>query len=525
MAQPLSNSVGLTGDSRVDGLLQGGKWSSTTLNYSLWNSTYGGWDDFSKATVQLALKFFESYTSLTFNYVETYGRPHPDTDLEFLFTGDSLDSYPYEVYGMGVFPDTRFGDAILAAAGGNRGQWQSPEGIVMLDNFDSIFRFGSNIGGEGFFTLIHEIGHALGLKHPHDDGGNARPTFQQLGIEWADHNYHTIMSYNSASNRISSHHAATPMPFDILALQHLYGVNTRFHAGDDVWNYYDDGVLQTLWDAGGNDTITTETSSSSVWLNLNEGSFSTVGNTTSAIAFNVTIENAIGSNFNDTILGNEADNVIRGLPGYDFVLAGAGNDTIYGGYGIVDPNDQADSLQGGAGADLIFGNTGDDILHGAYAEDESGDGHDTIYGGYGRDILNGQAGNDSLYGGGNLADPNDLADTIDGGSGDDQIFANGGNDHVNGSLGNDTLHAGLGDDTYIFTFGHGQDVITFFEGAGIDGGDTLLFYAGGGINSAADLLARMSYADNVAFFDLGEGQSITIQNLSSALNVGDIAFG
>lgn len=33
---------------------------------------------------------------------------------------------------------------------------------------------GLQIGGYGYYTLLHEIGHGLGLAHPHDNGGGSR---------------------------------------------------------------------------------------------------------------------------------------------------------------------------------------------------------------------------------------------------------------------------------------------------------------------------------------------------------------
>src|SRR5205085_9235928 len=59
----------------------------------------------------------------------------------------------------------------------------------------------------------------------------------------------------------------------------------------------------------------------------------------------VVIENAIGGNGNDTILGNFADNILVGR---------GGADTIYGGNGD-------DLLDGGAGNDTLNGGNGFDI--------------------------------------------------------------------------------------------------------------------------------------------------------------------
>lgn len=66
-------------------------------------------------------------------------------------------------------------------------------------------------GTAGYETLLHEIGHALGLGHPFE-GPWYLPKDQ-------DDTSHTVMSYNHASNTYYS----TFSPYDLLALHWLYG--------------------------------------------------------------------------------------------------------------------------------------------------------------------------------------------------------------------------------------------------------------------------------------------------------------
>src|SRR5262249_62295029 len=82
-------------------------------------------------------------------------------------------------------------------------------------------------------------------------------------------------------------------------------------------------------------------------VDLNAGTYSDVGGFMTnnlAIAYNVTIENAIGGSGNDTITGNDANNTLWGGPGNDTLLGGIGNDILHGGPG-------SDLLNGGPGAD------------------------------------------------------------------------------------------------------------------------------------------------------------------------------
>ncbi|WP_010139212.1 S8 family serine peptidase [Oceanicola sp. S124] len=153
------------------------------------------------------------------------------------------------------------------------------------------------------------------------------------------------------------------------------------------------------------------------------------------------VEHVATGDGNDTIEGNQADNLL---------LAGRGADSLAGGGG-------ADSLEGGRGADLLSGDSGDDLLLG-----DSGD--DILRGGDGVDMLRGAEGNDSLYGGagadtlsGSFGD-----DLLQGGWGDDLLTADGGFDTLRGEAGNDTLnggsnademHGGSGDDLLIGELG------------------------------------------------------------------------
>ncbi|WP_170608528.1 Ig-like domain-containing protein [Ruegeria arenilitoris] len=180
-------------------------------------------------------------------------------------------------------------------------------------------------GSNGYLTLMHEIGHALGLEHPHE--GTALPLAEM------NHQY-SVMSYSEHSG-MGGIEPSTYMLYDIVALQHLYGANSETAVADSTYNVSNlNDTLMTIWDAGGWDSLDASSSSNSVYLDLNSGSFSTAGtaygwypvSNNISIAYGTIIEQAIGGFGDDHLIGNESDNVLVGGAGNDVLQGGLGND-------------------------------------------------------------------------------------------------------------------------------------------------------------------------------------------------------
>jgi len=168
--------------------------------------------------------------------------------------------------------------------------------------------------------VLHEIGHALTLKHPGDydaGGAHAPPPFLPA---CEDSNKYSVMSYYpDPDNGFYNPHLGL---FDIAALQYRFGANLSYHTGNNTYTG-PSGAMQVIWDAGGNDTISGVGRLGPVTINLNDGTFSSLGgNDNLAIAYGVIIENAVGGNGNDTLIGNHFSNLLSGGPGNDLLVAG-----------------------------------------------------------------------------------------------------------------------------------------------------------------------------------------------------------
>lgn len=287
-----------------------------------------------------------------------------------------------------------------------------PAYLFTNNAYSSNFSFGD--GGFGLMTMLHELGHTLGLKHPgnYDTVGHLPPgPFLPAELDLRSL---TLMSYNDApAFSLLKKSDATPMIYDIQAMQYLYGANMRYHTGDDVYQFSDRSAPVCVWDAGGNDTLDFSACTGRTRIDLNAGHTSTTvsGYDNVSIAFGVTLERAIAGNGGSTIYATDAGNVLLGGTGADAFHQGAGNDVIVGGGGVDSvyfKHDYADYLFSGTGTTLVVmgegmdGLVGIDTLHfadrdvwlGGYATAQSGTAGD--------DVLTAAAGGELVSGGGGL---------------------------------------------------------------------------------------------------------------------------
>ena len=283
-------------------------------------------------------------------------------------------------------------------------------------NFFTYPNFSSDLDGAGdvfmnsavplvYGTVLHEIGHALGLKHPTEVWTDFAANPAVVHNVWtADDPNLTIMSQLPGG---TGHLTA----IDIQAIQSIYGTDAQ--DGTQVASWTWNATTQTLTQTG-----------------------------------YATADAVRGSSVRDVINGMDGDDSLFGLNGNDSLYGGTGNDLLDGGPGN-------DKLVGGTGDDtyLVTG-TGDKITEGLNA------GYDRVYTavsytlaanveeldifGSAKVTGTGSAIGNSIYGGSGV-------NTLKGMAGDDYIVGGAANDLLTGGSGADLIYGQGGADQFIFS--------------------------------------------------------------------------
>lgn len=233
-------------------------------------------------------------------------------------------------------------------------------------------------------------------------------------------------SYNGIENLLGSDYADT--------LQGNSGKNIiNGGKGDDT--LFSNGGGDSLIGGDDKDTVSYQSASVAVDAYL-DNSFQSFNSGAAVGDTFVTIENIIGSAFDDLIAGDGNVNALDG---------GGGNDTLIGG-------DGADALTGGAGTDTASYATAPsavtlDLNTGGTLGEATGDSFVTI------ENVIGSIHADALSG-------NSSDNQMDGGKGDDSISGGGGNDSLFGGDGDDSLkNSGVG--RHLFDGGLGSNTVSY----------------------------------------------------------------
>jgi serralysin len=356
---PATTTVQPTGDLYIDGVLSGVKWATNSLTYSFptssdfYGTSYGSgeptnnfkaFNDVQETAVRSILEMYSSEANLTFTEVTETSTQHGD--LRYAESDSPSTAWAY-------YPST-------SAAGGDA--WFNNS----KHYYDTPIK-----GNYAYLAMMHETGHALGLKHPQDTKGSFGPLPTDMdSLEYTVMSYRSYIGASTTSGYTngSTSYPQTLMMLDIQALQEMYGANYSTNSGNTVYSWspttgemFINGVGQgapagnkifmTVWDGGGNDTYDFSNYMTNLNVDLNPGGWTTVsstqlaylgnnhyaaGNIANALLYhdNPTslIENAIGGTGSDTIIGNLADNRLTGGAGNDYLDGGAGTDTaVYSG--------------------------------------------------------------------------------------------------------------------------------------------------------------------------------------------------
>jgi hypothetical protein len=352
--------------------------SSTELN------TFEAVTVFQKAAVQTGLNLVASYTNLTF--VEASSGQATDATLRFAqYTptkpGSEARFPSNEGASKGYQSDSRdAGDMFL-------GQNARPT----ADYF----------GSDDFTTIIHEMGHAFGLKHGHDGSLHGTLAPQVNDNEFSVMTYANYLGASTTGDAGEARAGSSPtsyMMYDIAALQAMYGANFSKVGTKSTYRWNETTGQQLIDGANAANTGVTETQKifSTVWTqgalvtydlsnftqnqvdDLRPGQFlrfaddkladlnSAVpagtdgyiaqGNIYNALLYHGDLRSAVANLTtgigNDTLIGNDRDNVLSAGAGQDAIVTAGGNDTV----------------SGGAGADTLSIGPGDNVLRDSIAD-------------------------------------------------------------------------------------------------------------------------------------------------------------
>ena len=385
-------------------------------------------------------------------------------------------------------------------------------------------------GTEAYDTVLHELGHMLGLAHPFDGGA----ADDASTVNWNyDNTFYSIMSYTGSTS-------SAPSLNDIDALRNLYGEKRVIEEVDDHYDaiFEMDNTNYRVWDYAGSDVL--DLSSPTLSSKKHEG--------TANFIYQLEDQHFVIFQDSKYLPSFQAEGEIEKLiatESADFILVG--RQDVESSFATIEAKDGDDriifnnagevNVYLGKGSDDFFFTTNSVINEGLQANVFGEQGADFFEVNFDQILIGDHQGSASIYEIDNLTQMFQLS--FDGGTGadtfsivssahgvnlnleaqsgelanvkfeikeveriyatenDDEIYvgsnqvevlAKGGNDLIYATAGNDALYGGDGDDE--LSGGDGDDLLVGGSGSdylfGGNGDDTL-------------------YVDQFDFFDAGEG--------------------
>jgi serralysin len=334
----------------IDALISGAAWPTTAITYSFPDSAsdypagFGDPDDPEPASfqqfslgqrlaVQQLLQHVSNVSVLTFQQIT--GAADATAKLRYAMTNATEAAHAY-------YPGN---SAEAGSAWFNK------------TNFNNPIK-----GNYAWMGMLHETGHALGLKHGHEPPALS-PDRDSLEYSVMTYRAYPGGDVEGGYKNETFGFPQTLMMYDIAALQKIYnGANWTFNAGDSVYTWSPttgemsingagqggpgaNRVLMTVWDGGGNDTYDLSAYSTAMTVDLRPGEWTTTsptqlanlglghfarGNIANALLFQGNpaslIENAMGGSADDTLIANQAANHLTGNGGADIFKWAASGD-------------------------------------------------------------------------------------------------------------------------------------------------------------------------------------------------------
>ncbi len=233
-----------------------------------------------------AFNLISSYTKITFEEVNETGDVVGDFRLGITDANHFGMDLSYGAYSQGVSHSPKGGNIFF-----NGTLDRDKDGICDYNEADKV---GTN--SWNFVTFLHEIIHSLGLKHPFepfDSTDSSEGNANVMNIQYDQYPY-TIMSYtpirnsnpyttkydgiNLNSDTGGQYYPSTPMLYDIMALQDMYGAATSNKPEDTTYTYSTSAPpFETIYDTGGVDTLNLSNLSGGAALDLTGNKLSTIG--------------------------------------------------------------------------------------------------------------------------------------------------------------------------------------------------------------------------------------------------------